>query len=687
MSALLRPVHLLITLALLTSCLALLPPRAGAEPAPAPGFHIPYTDGSPGSWIGSYSIQGVQAYCIDPRRRGSTTAAVGAPRQVLRSMRDVTGRPVPTKDLQRVAWIASTAGVTTSPIRAAAVDTAIYALVGRGRYAWGAVRSEARMRATGHYAEVRAQARQLLLRSARLAGATRVRLSAPSRVYAAGPVTVTATVTTEYGVPVPGVRVTTDHPLDDRGAVTGVTGADGRVRWTFTPTRVGSAPMTATASAVASTFPTVLVPQDHRFQRLVVAGLQHDVHATVTTAVTPAPVGITTVTSATAVDPGDSLTDTVTVTAPADYHATITARLHGPFAERPTMSSCTPETVAGTVTQEWTGSGTFTTPPVGPLTEPGYYTWVEESPPTAITQAARTTCGQVSETTLVRRYRPQMATQASTGRALVGAALTDAVTVSDFPEATSGTITAYLAGPFPSFDQIRCSIAASQRVAVAITGPGRYVTPAIRVTRPGWYSWFEVLPATPASEAVRTPCRLAVESTLVTRPTPPVVRIDSGPDRAATTARQATPYAGLSVPAVGLKVEAFPTKATQGVLPLPDGPSQAAWYAATARFPDRIGSLLLAGHVSTASGGVGPFGRLARVRPGMRVVITREGVERVLVVVSTRTYSRSNPLPASAFDQTGRFRVVLVTCTHKVTRPDGSWHYTDNLVVTAREVS
>lgn len=684
MSALLRRVHLVTTLALLTSCLALLPPRADAGSTPAPGFSIPAADGSPGSWIGSYSIRGAQTYCIDPRRRGSSTAAVGAPRQVLRSMRDVTGRPVSTKDLQRVAWIASTAGVTTNPVRAAAVDTAIYALVGRGRYAWGAARSEARMRATGHYDQVRAKARQLLLRSAHFAGASHVRLSAPSRVYGTGPVSVTATVTTEYGVPVPGVRVTTDHPLDDRGAVTGVTGADGRVRWTFSPTRVGSASMTAVVAAVASRFPTVLVPQDRRFQRLVIAGLHHDVRATVTTSVTPAPISITTVTSATVVDPGDSLTDTVTVTAPADYHATITARLYGPFAERPTASSCAPETVAWTVTQEWTGSGTFSTPPVGPLTEPGYYTWVEESPATATTQPARTTCGEVSETTLVRRYRPRVVTQASTGRAVVGASLTDAITVSDFPEATSGTINAYLAGPFASFDQIRCRIAASQRVAVAITGPGRYVTSAIRVTRPGWYSWFEVLPATPASEPVRTPCRLAVESTLVTRPTPATVRIDSGPDRVARTARQATPYAALSVPAVGLRVQAFPAGATQGVLPLPDGSNQAAWYAATARFPDRIGNMLVAGHVSTSSGGVGPFGRLARVRPGMRVVVTRDGVERILEVVSTRTYSRSNPLPASAFDQTGRFRVVLVTCTHRVTRPDGSWHYTDNLVVTAR---
>ena len=385
MSALLtRPVHLLTLLALLAGTLSLLPARqADAQPAAAPGFSIPYADGSPGSWIGSYSVRGIQAYCVDPRRRGSSTAALDGHRRVLRSFRDLTGRSVPTKDLQRAAWIASTAGRTSSRVQAAAVDTALYALLGGGPYAWGARRSEARMRATGHHAEIRAQARALLLRSARLAGAARVRVSAPRQVYGAGPVTVTATVTSEYGVPLPGVAVSTDFPLDDAGAVTGVTDRHGRVRWRFTPSRVGSAELSVTAADLATRFPTLLVPDDRRFQRLLIAGLTHDITGTVTTAVAPAPVGITTVTSSPVIDPGDSLSDTVTVTAPADYHATVTARLHGPFATRPDRSSCTPDTVVGTVTRAWAGGGTFTTDPVGPLTEPGYYTWVEEAPPTA----------------------------------------------------------------------------------------------------------------------------------------------------------------------------------------------------------------------------------------------------------------------------------------------------------------
>jgi len=686
MSALLtRSLHLATLLALLACTLALLPARqADAQPTPAPGFSIPYADGSPGSWIGSYSIGGRQAYCIDPRRAGSTTAALEGHRRVLRSFRDLTGRPVPTKDLQRAAWIASTAGVTTSRVRAAAVDTALYALLGRGRYAWGASRSEARMRATGHYREIRAQAARLLGRSAQLAGAARLRLSVPHQVYAGGPVTVTARVTTEYGVPLPGVVVHTDYPLDDDGPVSGVTDRKGRVRWTFTPTRVGSAELTATAEGLATRFPVVLVPDDHRFQRLAVAGLTHDLTRTATATVTPAAVEIATVTSAPVLDPGDNLSDTVTVTAPADFHATVTAHLYGPFATPPTATDCTPDREFGSVTRDWTGSGTFGTDPVGPLTTPGYYTWVEHVPATAITNAARTECGEATETSLVRRYRPQLATTTSASRARVGALLSDRVTVTDFPADTTATITTYLAGPFASQGAIRCRTTTSPSVRLRITGPGTYATPAIRVTRPGWYSWFEVLRATPSTEAVRTPCRVTSETSLVTRPRPPVVQIDTGPDTVAPTARTATAYAGLAVPSVGIDVQALPTTPTHGVLTPPSGRTRVAWYAATARFADRIGSMVIGGHVATPTGGRGPFGRLERVSVGDRVVLSRHGARRVLEVVSKRSYPRSQPLPAGLFDLTAGFRVVLVTCTHKVVRPDGSWHYTDNLVVVAR---
>jgi len=656
--------------------------RADALPARAPGFAIPYADGSPGSWIGSYSVDGVLAYCLDPTRRGSTTAAAGAPSRVVRSWRDLTGHSVPTRDLQRVAWIASTAGATTSRVQAAAVDTALYALLGRGAYAWGASRSEARMRSTGHFREIRDEAARLLGRSARLAGAARLRLSVPAQAYAGGPVTVTARVTNEYDVPLPGVVVRTDYPLDDAGPVSGVTGRDGRVRWTFTPTRVGSAQLTATAEDLATRFPVVLVPEDHHFQRLAVAGLTHDLTRSATATVTPAAVGIATVTSAPAIDPGDLLSDTVTITAPDDFHAIITARLYGPFRNRPTGASCTADLVVGTVTRDWTGSGTFVTDPVGPLTTPGYYTWVEEAPATAITQAAHSSCGEEAETSLVRRYRPELVTATSRPRANVGVDLTDEVRVSNLMPGTTAKVTAYLAGPFPSRDEISCRVTASRHVEFAIDGPGTYTTPALRVTSPGWYAWFEVLPATPTSEAVRTPCHVPSETSLITRPQPPVVQIDTGPDGAPTAGRTFTSYLQVAAADIGLHTGALALRPDRGVLRPPAG--AAAWYAASARFPDRIGTMVLAGHVAMSDGSRGPFGRLVDLAPGSRITITRGGVTRPLTVATVRRYPRNEPLPATLFDPTGPFRVALVTCTHKVTHPDGSWHYTDNLVVVAR---
>jgi sortase (surface protein transpeptidase) len=265
----------------------------------------------------------------------------------------------------------------------------------------------------------------------------------------------------------------------------------------------------------------------------------------------------------------------------------------------------------------------------------------------------------------------------------VGTLLTDTVTVTDFPAETA-TLTAYLAGPFPSRDALRCRTNTSRQVQLTITGPGTFSTPAIRVRQPGWYAWFEVLPATPSSEAVRTPCRIASETSLVTRPVAPAVHLDTGPHSERPSARTSSAYARLVIPSIGIDVRAQATTPSNGVLTPPSAPDRVGWYAATARFADRIGSLVVGGHVSTPTGGRGPFGRLGRVDVGDRVVLTRNGVRRVLEVVSKRSYPRSEPLPTSLFDLTTGFRVVLVTCTHRVVRPDGSWQYTDTLVVIAR---
>lgn len=686
MSVLHRLLVLLLSTFLLGIPLPSLPARAAEDRdlrTTAPGFSIPHPDGAPGSWIGSYSLRGTQAYCIDPRRRGSTTAALDGQRRVLLKMNDVRGEAVPTRNLERAAWIASTAGVTTSRVEAAAVDTALYALLGRGRYAWGARRSEARMRATGHYARVRALARELLRSSARLAGAQRLRITAPSTVYDAAPVTVTASVTTATGVPLAGVTVLVDHPLDDTGPKPAVTRADGSAAILFTPVRAGTGPVTAIATGLPTRFPEVLVPADRRFQRLAIAGLTHDLTRTVPTTISPAPVSITTVTSAQTLEPGGSLTDTVTVVAPSDFRAVVTARLHGPFRRRPGPGDCAEDLVAGTVTRAWTGSGTFVTAPVGPLLTPGFYTWVESVPATATTDAATTECGELSETSLVRRYQPSITTRTSASRALVGTLLSDTVTVTGLPAGDRATITAHLVGPFPSREAIRCD-GPSRTVRLAVTGSGTWRTPSLAISRPGWYSWYEVLPASDVHEGVRTPCAVVAETSLVTRRPAPAVHIDSGPDSAPASGRAPAPYAALDIPSAGIGVTAVATQARGGVLEPPTGAGRVGWYSATARATDAVGSMVVGGHVATASGGLGPFGGLRRVEVGDRVILTRDGVRRPLTVVAIRTFPRTRPLPDALFDPASPFRVVLVTCTHKVTRADGSWHYTDNLVVIAR---
>lgn len=119
-----------------------------------------------------------------------------------------------------------------------------------------------------------------------------------------------------------------------------------------------------------------------------------------------------------------------------------------------------------------------------------------------------------------------------------------------------------------------------------------------------------------------------------------------------------------------------------GALGVPDDPLVTGWWNASARPGAQSGSVVIDGHVDSATRGLGAFFRLGDVRPGDRVVVTNaSGQASTYKVVARRRYAKT-ALPATEiFGQAASPRLVLVTCGGTFNRDTGS--YLDNVVIYA----
>lgn len=115
---------------------------------------------------------------------------------------------------------------------------------------------------------------------------------------------------------------------------------------------------------------------------------------------------------------------------------------------------------------------------------------------------------------------------------------------------------------------------------------------------------------------------------------------------------------------------------------VPEQARRVGWWDGGAQAGDPFGSVVLAGHVDSATEGVGYFARLLRIRAGEQVVISGAGhsaTYRVSSVVSVPKDALATE--GGVFEQTGDHRLVLITCTGRYDRARGG--YEKNLVVTA----
>jgi sortase (surface protein transpeptidase) len=136
---------------------------------------------------------------------------------------------------------------------------------------------------------------------------------------------------------------------------------------------------------------------------------------------------------------------------------------------------------------------------------------------------------------------------------------------------------------------------------------------------------------------------------------------------------------GINAPvsAVGIDIP-------RGVLAVPPSIHRTGWWKDGAAPGARSGSILIAGHVDSATAGVGAFFKLKDATSGARVTVTNAaGRTFAYRVVSVHDYAKRD-LPVGVYSLRGGPRLVLVTCGGPFIASEG--HYRDNVVVTALPV-
>jgi hypothetical protein len=135
----------------------------------------------------------------------------------------------------------------------------------------------------------------------------------------------------------------------------------------------------------------------------------------------------------------------------------------------------------------------------------------------------------------------------------------------------------------------------------------------------------------------------------------------------------------------GARAPVLPASTVNDQLVVPERVQRVGWWDGGSQAGDPFGSVVLAGHVDSAGGGIGFFVRLLRIGVGETVVLRGGGhsaTYRVSSVVSVPQDALATE--NGAFDQTTAHRLVLITCTGAYIAARGGDE--KNLVVTATPV-
>lgn len=139
----------------------------------------------------------------------------------------------------------------------------------------------------------------------------------------------------------------------------------------------------------------------------------------------------------------------------------------------------------------------------------------------------------------------------------------------------------------------------------------------------------------------------------------------------------------VRVPAIGVSAPVVPTSVDgRGALGIPEDPREVGWWSGGAAPGSPYGTTLLAGHVDSASKGLGSLVDLSRAPIGARVTVTgADGTSQAYRVVARRSYPKATLPTRELFRQDVPARLLLVTCGGQFDRSTG--HYERNVVVFA----
>jgi LPXTG-site transpeptidase (sortase) family protein len=126
-----------------------------------------------------------------------------------------------------------------------------------------------------------------------------------------------------------------------------------------------------------------------------------------------------------------------------------------------------------------------------------------------------------------------------------------------------------------------------------------------------------------------------------------------------------------------------PAETVDGLLKVPENVQHVGWWDGSAQAGEPFGATVIAGHVDSATEGIGFFARLRSIKVGEMVTLRGGSHSLKYRVTSVRDVPRrALATDSQAFKQSGPHRLVLITCTGHYHRDRGG--YDNNLVVIAK---
>ena len=121
----------------------------------------------------------------------------------------------------------------------------------------------------------------------------------------------------------------------------------------------------------------------------------------------------------------------------------------------------------------------------------------------------------------------------------------------------------------------------------------------------------------------------------------------------------------------------------RGLLQVPRDIRAAGWWDGGARLADAYGTIVIAGHVDSATQGLGPFAELLSTQRGERIVVSGKGARQTFVVDEVDLVPKASlDTRDEVFTASSDLRLVLITCAGAFDPSRGG--YQDLAVVTAR---